>query len=290
MSTIREMFGMNNVAPHAIKGLSGVVSPHVVPSDEIIGIEVEIENVRQADGLNRVWTMIEDGSLRNSGREFVTKPISAAAAPVVLTHLFTVLNDDCCCSPRTSVHIHLNMINEDSTRVIDLIMLYSVFEKLFYRFAGRGRIKNIYCVPLFDTNLMKFLAERNVHNTAWTKYTGLNILPLQNYGTVEFRHMHGTRDVGKLCMWINLITRLKAFVLAQQPGLIRQMIHKMDDDFDYKALLVSIFGELTPLLKFESLSDVTYTSAKMALVSESNTKRVIGRLSSSSEFYKFKEL
>lgn len=291
MATIREQYGMNEVTPHKVTGLSSIACDHKVASSELIGIEVEVEHVRDLEGHpNKVWTITTDGSLRNNGHEFITRPIQACSAPVVLQYLMgTYLPQDSCFSPRTSVHVHLNMQDFTKAQVFDYTMLYTVFEKLFYRFAGRGRMKNIYCVPLIDSALGGRLLEKNIGEETWSKYTGLNLLPLTNYGTIEWRHMHGTRDVGKLCVWINLITSLKEYIKAHGTAEIRAAIASMSDEFDFKALLADIFGENSAHLKFQSLDDVTYLSAKEALCSSTNIIKARAGYSQSSDFHKFKE-
>jgi hypothetical protein len=291
MTTIRERYGLAEVTAHRVTGLASVVCPHVIKSPELIGIEVEIENVVELPGNpNKAWQIIEDGSLRNNGREFITKPVAASNAPVLLEYLMNgYLAKNCCFSPRTSVHVHLNMQDFTTPQVIDFVMLYSLFEKLFYKFCGRGRVKNIYCVPLIDTDLLANLGEKNLEHAGWSKYTGLNLLPLQQYGTVEFRHMHGTRDVGKLCVWINLITKLKEYVRAHSTKDIRNDVINMTDDYAFGELLYNIFGEYTEVFKFEGLNEVTYLPAKQALSVRHNTDVIRGRAVNTSEFYKFKE-
>lgn len=290
MSTIRETYGLDAVVAHKITGMSSITTPYVCKSQELIGIEVEVENIRDlTTNPNKVWVIDEDGSLRNNGREFITKPIPASSAPVALEYLMNnYLNKKCCFSPRTSVHIHLNMQDFTQDQVKDYILLYSIFEKLFYKFTGRGRMKNIYCVPLIDTDLLVRLGERRILD-GWSKYTGLNVLPLQNYGTIEFRHMHGTSDVGKLTMWINLITSLKEYVRATPTASIRSDISNMDDDYAYEELLKNIFGEAAAGLKYEGLVDVSYLPAKQALASSKSLVNVRNAAQPKSDFYSFKE-
>lgn len=200
------------------------------------------------------------------------------------------LAKNCCFSPRTSVHIHLNMQDFTTPQVFDYVLLYTLFEKLFYKFCGRGRIKNIYCVPLIDTDLLVQLSEKQPETAGWSKYTGLNLLPLQNYGTIEFRHMHGTNDVGKLCVWIDMITKLKEYVRSTDTRTIRNEIINMTDDYPFGELLVNIFGDAAQYFKFEGLSDITYLPAKQALASRDTSSRIRQAVSRDSDFSKFKEL
>lgn len=287
MSLILEVFDIRRVSAYNPKNLKEF--PNVkIDSKELIGIEVEVENVATRDALNAVWMVKEDGSLRNSGSEFVTHPIEAHYAPAALQHLMKeALDPQCHFSPRTSVHIHLNVQDMDTSQVIDLVLLYSVYEKILYRFAGRGRIKNIYCVPIVETALMRWFLERGM-NDQWSKYTGLNLCTLRNFGTLEFRHMHGTFDVEKLSNWIGMITSLKEYVKSSTSKEIRQMVQSMDDSFDFKGLLHKIFGQYAELLKYRDVSDVhnNYLAAKLSFARLVVFNKLRSQLVNESPFFK----
>lgn len=292
MPTIVEEYGLRQVEPYTPVALTKVETKGVVTSEELIGIEVEVENYQGGNGnLNRAWAQIEDGSLRNNGVEFITKPIKAIHAPACLQYLMhSYLNTDVCYSPRTSVHIHLNVQDLVLSQVQDIIMLYAVFEKLFYKYAGRGRQKNIYCVPMSDCDLMPHLTDRGHDRLrTWSKYTGLNVLTISNYGTIEFRHMHGTNDVEKLSTWINLICRFKAYVKENSSKHIRSLIAEMNDGFDFPRLMHEVFGDYAAVLRYEGPQEMGHLSAKQALASMQQLRVFMMGASKTSAFFKFKE-
>lgn len=291
MATILEEYGIRPIQPHNVTGLGKVSSPHVVTSTEFVGIEVEVENVGLLPAMNRVWQHHEDASLRNGGAELVTQPILATVAPVCLEHLFTqVLSAECCFGPRTSVHVHLNVQDLTRPQTMDLILLYSIYEKLFYKFVGKGREKNIYCVPLYDCDMLPNLIDLGeTRNNRWSKYTGFNTLPIRTYGTVEFRHMHGTTDVAKLAMWINLICKLKEYVRRVGTKDIRTMIATMNDEFDFGNLLQEVFGEYARAFRYEGPHELNYLQAKQALAARATTRAFMTGASKASAFYTFKE-
>lgn len=300
MTTVAEKYRLN---PPLEGQVTGLRSNHNIPSNQLIGIEVEVENVIGTQlPRNTVWHAVADGSLRNDGMEFVSLPIKASSAPAALEQLLSdVLNQACHFSPRTSVHVHLNVQDMEVSQAIDLVMLYAVFEKLFYKFAGRGRIRNIYCVPITETKLLTRLVEKGL-GEEWSKYTGLNLTPIRGtgrgsddrregaYGTVEFRQMHGTFSVEKLCQWIDLITSLKEYILKSSTKDFRAMMHSMDDSFDFNKLLNEVFGEKAQWLKYDGFGDVrhTYMAAKSAMLSSRTITRIMGSSSSDSLFLKFK--
>lgn len=293
MANIMEEYGLRQVQHHPVAGLSKALPDGVaVTSTEIIGIEVEVENAadRVGQGLNRVWQQITDGSLRNNGIELVSRPIQATAAPAALEHLLkSYLTENCCFSPRTSVHVHLNVQDLTRTQAVDFILIYAIYEKLFYKFTGRGRQKNIYCVPLSDCDLLVYLADNGeTRNDGWSKYTGLNTLPIRTQGTIEFRHMHGTFDVAKLSMWINLICKLKEYIKRATTKQIRQAIAEMNDGYDFEGLMNEVFGEYAAAFKYEGPLELNYLQAKQAIGAKTNTRTFVNGGTNAAAFYNFK--
>lgn len=251
-------------------------------SNQIIGIEVEVENTNFKNGIpdGSPWQEKGDGSLRNNGYEFVSKPIYAHDAPSALQQLLVdILGEDCHFSPRTSVHIHLNVQDLTQAQVTDLVLVYLLFEKLFYRFAGKGRHRSIFCVPIQDTGLADFLGSHGCINHAWEKYTGLNLCPIVGnrdgvhaYGTVEFRHMHGTFDVEKLSIWIDLITSLKDYILKKGTDPIRELVSKATSKYDFEPLAHEVFGTAAKYLKYKGGEELEkgLVAAKAAIMKEVN--------------------
>ncbi len=123
-------------------------------SDSYVGIEIEVENLRDYKGDFVYWQDKEDGSLRDNGREYVTYTIPASLVPYAITELqefLTEVNPKYSFSTRTSVHVHLNVRDLTFKQLHALSIVYMLFEKAFYKFAGRDRYKNIFCVPHADS-------------------------------------------------------------------------------------------------------------------------------------------
>jgi hypothetical protein len=53
--------------------------------------------------------------------------------------------------------------------------------------------------------------------TVWSKYTALNLKRLEDLGTVEFRHLHGSSSAPLLDHWLTIIGRL--YSLAQNVSI-----------------------------------------------------------------------
>lgn len=267
MTTIREMYGLNPVKVFdPTKYYRGRESIEPCKSTRSIGIEVEVENhAVKTHPDSGVWSNEPDGSLRNNGTEYITRPIAASFASLALQELLGQCLDEkeCCFGPRTSIHIHVNMQDVAPNIVEDIILLYSVFEKLFFRFTGRGRIKNIYCVPLIDTECLNSMLTKELNATrgGWSKYSALNLLPIAEYGTIEFRHMHGTFDMKKVSIWIRLLTTLCDYVIGK--GGVREELKKMSQAYDFAGLLTVIFDKDAEYLKFHHVTDVMQGLGRM---------------------------
>lgn len=291
MSTVREIYGMNQIKPvNPTKYYTEMKVVEEVKSSRHIGIEVEVESAGfKGEFISNVWKSEADGSLRNGGVEYITAPIQAHFAPQALKELLEMVLDEkeCCFSPRTSIHIHVNMQDVQDKQVEDIILLYSVFERLFFKFVGRGRMKNIYCVPLGDTNCLAFMKQRELNETRsqWSKYSALNLLPISEYGTLEFRHMHGTFDVKKVTVWIRLITKLIDYVISR--GGVVKMLKEMDSNYDYRTLLQSIFDTDAEYLKFQHFDDIRQGVGRMktAFVDSSVARTFIHARDKQSPFY-----
>lgn len=288
MALIYETYDMPRVQVYIPNKLADASDVWKIASEEIVGIEVEVENQVHRRPSNPVWTITEDGSLRNGGVEFISRPIRACDAPAALNHLFKGdFDQQYCFSPRTSVHVHLNMQDVQSEKVVDLLLVYCLFEKSLYRFVGKGRWKNIYCTPITESGFLYNLAGRGIR-TPWEKYTGFNMLPLQQKGTVEFRHMHGTIDAKKLSIWIDLITRMKAYVLRNKTEDIRRTIIGFGGG-DVERFAQEVFGELSVCLELSNPGEVVsrITAIKLGNVKTASLNDAIRKtIKNDSKFFK----
>lgn len=290
MTTVQSFFELR--APGSIDAPCDISGEFpAVASKELIGIEVEVENVgRVRSGVNAVWQQINDGSLRNDGREYITMPVPAAYAPDLLHNLMRVgLRQECSFSPRTSVHVHLNMQDVELEQVGDLLLLYTLFERTLFRFVGRNRARNPYCVPIAETGLLGNFVQEGIRGR-WEKYAGFNLLPLRDKGTVEFRHMHGTSDVVKLSRWIDLVTQLKEYVKKNKTKSIRQMLANLSKD-EVPALMKEVFGASSEYLKWNSVDEFepSILMTKYAMANRTNITNLRGAVNSSSAFFQVKD-
>jgi len=213
----------------------------------LTGVEVEVENfTTQLDPLpSHSWRVETDGSLRNRGVEFISKPTEPKHIESAITYLFDdILNQRNHFSPRTSIHVHLNCRELTFDQVYNIVILYQCFEDLLYSFAGPERKKSIFCIPVGNTdyyNALKTLMKAETLPT-WSKYTGLNLGPLREYGTIEFRHLRGTRNKFVVFDWLHILYKLYTFAISLETEELEKLIHNTTVSHDYFGLGYAVFG------------------------------------------------
>lgn len=251
--TIGALYGLR--APRGYKPPIAKEYNQKVGPDPILlyGVEFEIENTVGSDGDPEmhcvpgiVWK--EDGSLRNRGLEFITKPMDFTVLEYT-TQKFFDHNDwgDKNYSERCSIHVHANCQDLTPTQLGMVLMLYQGFEKLLYAFVGENRDKNIFCVPWSETmmtynivNKIKLNAPRIIRN--WQKYLGLNLYRLQDLGTIEFRHFPGSYDVKKIITWYEIIGSMFALARNINPSELESLMVGLNTTSAYDSILERVFG------------------------------------------------
>lgn len=204
-----------------------------IPSAKI-GIEVEIE---KWDGKNgtEYWEDKDDPSVHDKGREFITR------GPIIGMQIVPAVDEICRIAlerkystgePRAGIHIHLDCTDLDTKRkeLARLVAKYMLIEHAMFGFAGAWRDSCGYCVS-YESGQVDFpaigaalfakgkVSKRTFANLS--KYQALNLKPLSDLGTIEFRHLPTTFDRTRLLNWISVILAIK-----------RSAIEDEGDDFD----------------------------------------------------------
>lgn len=219
---------------------------------QLIGIEVEAENfhgVASNTELDYIWKRETDGSLRNNGIEFISRPIKVEHARYAVELLMKSQLEPLDFSLRTSVHVHMDVRDNTYEQLLNLIYLYIVFEDSLFRYAGDFRKKSIFCVPIKET--MWLLSSRMVHvpdiimeGNVWMKYTAMNLLPVSRQGTVEFRHLQGSGEVKYISTWIELLARMKKYADTHTYEELSERIFSLVTTSEYFQLGMEVFGDL----------------------------------------------
>lgn len=178
----------------------------------LAGIECEVESVRGLEGNVDSFIATNDGSLRNHGIEYISLPMTRDNLIPEFKKLHASMqhyNRDEAFSPRTSTHVHINCRTLTTEQLKNLMLFYALFEEVFFSMVDADRRHNIHCVPLTETYLpINYRKDIIAVVKNWHKYTAFNMLPIIKQGTVEFRHLQGTRDAGLLDEWLTCLQNL----------------------------------------------------------------------------------
>ena len=225
-----------------------------------LGIEVEAEHVSNKYPPIQIpgsWNVTDDGSLKEWGGEYVSRPIRFKYIEMELRRLFMAI-PKAVFSPRTSIHIHMNSRDFTGEELLNFLLLYLIFERNLYDFSGNRWLNN-FCIPLHsNTHMAKNAIDRIgvgvLENIPWCKYHGLNILPLtgeegssSNYGTIEFRHMVGNNNVEYIMNWCNLIVSLKLAAKKMSREFILDALQY--DKCTFVSFVIAVFGDWSHLLQ-----------------------------------------
>lgn len=270
MNTIAKVFGLKPPSQYSSEKVAalGFANPKL-----LIGLELEIEQLfaglptyMQAAGA--AWNVVEDGSLRPQGQawEFVSKPMPMESSYAELFHLLKkVLPDltDVNYSDRTSVHVHTNVQDFTQEQLATLCLIYTCLEDVLFLYVnhfnvdkkkipdGMCRDTNVYCVPWTQCRMNHKLIDSLIFEPGevprrWQKYSALNLIPVQEQGTVEWRHLHGTNDLDKLKGWLNIIGSMMAFSKATAFEDVIAALKQLNNVSTYQQFFTSILGNTIP--------------------------------------------
>lgn len=183
------------------------------------GVECEIEGVKNPDTGPLFGFVVEtDGSLRSKhgpgghGYEFKSPPLTADELKLAFSNLHGHLQfykDEDPFSPRTSTHVHVNCLGLETSHARNLLLLYALFEEVFFSLVKPERRSNIHCVPLTETHMPGLYSRAfEVMAKNWHKYTAVNLTRMKDLGTIEFRHLHGTNNSAEFNEWLMILSQL----------------------------------------------------------------------------------
>jgi hypothetical protein len=185
-------------------------------------------------------------------------------------------------SPRTSVHVHVNMQQNTMKEIYNVICLYTILEELLVAFSGEEREGNLFCLRAKDAeyivNILSEAARKDsyeeVFNNNW-RYASCNFASLGKFGSLEFRSMRGTVDVSIIKQWVEILLLIKDKALKfSNPREIVERFQKLgafeffQEIFTPRIDLGLLFVERNDLIpKLESgyaiLKDIAYSSPWM---------------------------
>lgn len=240
-----------------------------------VGIEIELENLLNYRS-NRLlhWNIITDESLRNGGREFITKGDGLGGDVLfnASTEIEIALRGY---SPdptwRCSTHIHLDVRDLTVEEMKLVLMAYIFFEKFLFRESGWERYKNNFCVPMgLAQGQVSVLADcftiqdittfASIISDNWGKYTALNLKTLPTLGTFEFRMPQPAFRSVDLLKTSNRFLSLKKLAVSWEGDLDGFLAHLVDldvsDVFDKSLGRSSVFLEEDKAFGFSLVKDL----------------------------------
>lgn len=238
-----------------------------------IGIEVEtegLEPVSDNDFPNVIWGTVADGSLRNGGMEFVSHVgIRAHHAYAGLAGLFSFLRKSKAkVSDRTSIHVHLNVLNMTTEELNSLLILYAVVEDSLFQYAGDFRVNNVFCTPL-SMNSKGLYSSIESYLKGSQKYTAFNTLSVREKGTVEFRHMQTSYDEGYVFRWVVMLCLLRYYSRYNSLEDIKLEISALRTKSEYNTFYQKIFYGFVKYLPIDPKKvDSLATDAKLYFFGE----------------------
>lgn len=284
---IREILGLKPPVEYRPKDQESAVCSN---PNQLVGVEIETENIPTAHGavwfeknLRPIWMVKEDGSLRGHAYEFISKPAGIGILIPELAQFFktTKYTDERNYTDRCSVHVHTNVQDFTPHQLATLCLVYSVVEEVLFEFVnhfkvddpkGKWRDTNLYCVPWnqcrMNHNIVtNMFSDINYTFRNWQKYTALNLIPVRGLGTVEWRHMHGTADMDKLTLWLNLIGCVMKYAKERPFEDVVKTIKTLNDTSAYRQFFTDTLGEyLTYDNKFELALSQGVVNAKYSMI------------------------
>ena len=194
------------------------------PKEGDFGIEIEVEGNNLVEVQSGGWTSVKDGSLRGESYEYVfSEPVIREKVKPQLEFLAKKLHkSELNFSFRTSVHVHMNMMDCTEDQVMNVIYLYLLLEEPFLTYCGKERKGNRFCLRLQDAEglmdavnmifVYGFKGIQNI-NRDTMRYASINLEALVKYGSLEFRAMHGNLDVQYIDTWVEALYRIRKFAM-----------------------------------------------------------------------------
>lgn len=233
------------------------------PLNGDVGIEIEAEGEHMKAVDTKYWLTCDDGSLRgrypDQRAEFVlVNPIPISVVKAAVTEL-TKLQEAAKInfSFRTSVHVHVNVMELTEKQVLNMVYTYMLLEEPLMNFCGKERKGNRFCLRLQDAEgLLDTVLEFSKKGWKYLppenqiRYAAVNLGALHKYGSVEFRGMRGTMDVATITTWANALVCLRTFAVNQEnpqaifdlfldntpEEFLRLVLGKFADPFVYKKM------------------------------------------------------
>lgn len=226
-------------APSLSSYPEGLLNPNL----QDIGTYVEgLGHVRDYKLWNKAWKGVIDNSLRNFGVEYVLKQPHSYEGTLRAIDEFSSYTKDVPFiqdAPGTSVHVHINMQDEQVLTLFTYITTWVLFENLLVEFSGETRRSNLFALPsrCAHQNIIDYKrildqfcqgTRGNVFHApeSHSKYSALNVAPLSKLGSIEIRTLRGTTDPKILKQWVTILNDILIYSRENKPSDLLRTYHK----------------------------------------------------------------
>jgi hypothetical protein len=233
------------------------LAPWPLP-EQLIGIEVEVESTQTTQhplAYKPYWRTERDGSLRNGTEYILASPLKGDTLSAAIGDLFHGSKFE-----RTttgSTHVHLDMMEETTTSMTIklLVLLAYIFEPAVFQLADPGREWCGYTNKLTSApdSLVGTVLNSN-EDTDYSsllhlcadghrvgRYYGINVLALQEHGSIEFRYFPTASSPEELASWVRLIQCFKKAALETTDT---EQLSRIVEDVDaYTQFVNNYFSE-----------------------------------------------
>lgn len=253
-----------------------------------IGLELECEAKRQLPfehAKTTSWAAKSEGSLRGYGIEYVSRRpwVMGERVKSKISNLCDVINQPAYGiekdSPRTSLHVHLSVLDLTPVHVWTQVTLYWLLENLLTKYCGELlREGNLFCLRLKDAEGILPIAQQEINsNKPWgtnlfnneLRYAGQNLSAVRKFGSLEYRAMRGTTDKDVIWNWTRELHSLQraAVNTFQTPEGVLDHLSK----YGALSILRICFSEQF----VEELLGAAGSSLKAASLVDENTGRLL---------------
>lgn len=239
-----------------------------------IGLEIEVEGVR-LPLLEKYWRTDRDGSLRGdeSAEYVLDRPSTLEGVEHALKYLderykaYNSVVDD---TVRAGVHVHINCQHLTTRELYNFFVLYLVLENVLIKYCGEYREGNLFCLRCQDAEFLLYTLVQAAKDKAFLmhfhsddlRYASMNVKALGDYGSLEFRAMRSTRDLGAIMTWVKILYNLRE--VAKQfnnPVEIIEQVSMMGG----KDFLERCLGEFAGFFNaIEGVTDLLYEGVQLA--------------------------
>lgn len=248
------------------------------------GVEIETEGLHAYNvPALAFWTAHKDDSLRGPAPyEYVLKmPLNFDKEIPEALEEFKNKTSDIKFDQKsftTSVHVHVNMLNEKYRTMGNFLTTYAIVENILKMYAGPTRESNLFCLPLCDAEenlnnilyILKQLRARKIQNVeldmGMAKYAALNLCSLTKFGSLEVRLLRGVTDISIIHDWIGMLHSILQFSRQDiDPKQLLKLWREKGTD-----LLTDVFGPYRKKLRFDNedelISNNFWYAANIAMV------------------------